>query len=87
MPHPAEQTSLVHSLGCVNRHIRAGARRFYLETNHALTPAIRLYKSVGFKHIDASRIVPSPYERADYTWSYFWLDGRADESLLVSTKC
>ena len=43
----------------------AGARRLYLETNHALTPAIRLYESVGFKHIDPSRIVPSPYERAD----------------------
>jgi putative acetyltransferase len=43
----------------------AGARRLYLETNHALTPAIRLYESVGFRHIDPSRIIPSPYERAD----------------------
>jgi putative acetyltransferase len=43
----------------------AGAQRLYLETNHVLTPAIRLYESVGFKHIDANRIVPSPYERAD----------------------
>src|ERR1700691_1973182 len=42
-----------------------GARRLYLETNHTLTPAIRLYESVGFKHIDPSRIIPSPYERAD----------------------
>jgi ribosomal protein S18 acetylase RimI-like enzyme len=71
MPHPAEQTSLVHSLGYMNRHIRAGARRFYLETNHALTPAIRLYESVGFKHIDPSRIVPSPYERADVYMELF----------------
>ena len=43
----------------------AGAQRLYLETNHVLTPAIRLYESLGFKHIDASLVVPSPYERAD----------------------
>jgi GNAT superfamily N-acetyltransferase len=42
-----------------------GAQRLYLETNHVLTPAIRLYESVGFKHIDANRIIPSPYARAD----------------------
>jgi putative acetyltransferase len=43
----------------------AGARRLYLETNHTLTPAIRLYESVGFKHIPAERITPSVYARAD----------------------
>jgi putative acetyltransferase len=43
----------------------AGARRLYLETNHILTPAIRLYESVGFKHLPPDRIVPSPYARAD----------------------
>jgi putative acetyltransferase len=42
-----------------------GARRLYLETNHTLTPAIRLYESVGFKHIPPERITPSIYERAD----------------------
>jgi putative acetyltransferase len=42
-----------------------GARRLYLETNHTLTPAIRLYESVGFKHIPPERIVPSEYARAD----------------------
>jgi putative acetyltransferase len=42
-----------------------GARRLYLETNHQLTPAIRLYESVGFKHIPPERITPSPYARAD----------------------
>jgi len=44
---------------------RAGAHRLYLETNHVLTPAIRLYESLGFKHIDRSRIIPSAYARAD----------------------
>jgi putative acetyltransferase len=43
----------------------AGARRLYLETNHMLTPAIRLYESAGFRHLDANCIIPSPYERAD----------------------
>ena len=42
-----------------------GAKRLYLETNHALTPAIRLYESLGFKHIDPTRIIPSAYARAD----------------------
>jgi putative acetyltransferase len=43
----------------------AGTQRLYLETNHVLTPAIRLYESLGFKHIDADRITPSAYARAD----------------------
>ena len=43
----------------------AGARRLYLETNHTLTPAIRLYESVGFKHIPEELITPSVYARAD----------------------
>lgn len=42
-----------------------GARRLYLETNHTLTPAIRLYESVGFQHIPQERIIPSVYARAD----------------------
>jgi putative acetyltransferase len=43
----------------------AGAERLYLETNHVLTPAIRLYESLGFKHIPENRIVSSQYARAD----------------------
>ena len=43
----------------------AGARRLYLETNHILTAAISLYHSIGFKPLPPSRIVPSPYARAD----------------------
>jgi len=40
----------------------AGAHRLHLETNHILTPAIRLYESVGFRHVPS---MPSPYVRAD----------------------
>ena len=48
-----------------------GARRLYLETNHILTPAIRLYESVGFKHIPPLRITPSDYARADVYMEMF----------------
>ena len=41
------------------------ASRLYLETNHTLTAAIRLYESLGFRHLDASEIKPSPYARTD----------------------
>ena len=43
----------------------SGARRLYLETNRKLAPAIRLYESMGFRHLPPERIVPSPYARAD----------------------
>lgn len=49
-----------------------GARRLYLETNHILTPAIRLYESVGFKHIPPLRITPSEYTRADVYMELFF---------------
>jgi N-acetylglutamate synthase-like GNAT family acetyltransferase len=42
-----------------------GARRLYLETNSRLTPAIRLYESVGFHHMPPEKVTPSPYKRAD----------------------
>lgn len=43
---------------------RLDARRLYLETNHTLTPAIRLYQSLGFRRLHASQL-GSPYNRAD----------------------
>jgi putative acetyltransferase len=43
----------------------SGARRLYLETNHNLAGAIRLYESRGFRHLPPERIVASPYARAD----------------------
>jgi len=43
----------------------AGARRLYLETNKKLVTAIRLYESLGFRHLPRERIVHSAYARAD----------------------
>ena len=43
----------------------AGARRLYLETNRKLEPAIRLYESLGFRHIPPERVAPSPYARSN----------------------
>jgi len=44
---------------------RMRARRLYLETNHILKPAIRLYESLGFQYLDPTLVTPSPYDRAD----------------------
>ena len=43
----------------------SGAKRLTLETNRKLIPAIRLYESVGFRHVPPERIAESPYARAD----------------------
>jgi N-acetylglutamate synthase-like GNAT family acetyltransferase len=42
-----------------------GARRLTLETNSRLMNAIHVYESLGFQHIDPSRLEPSPYKRAN----------------------
>jgi len=43
----------------------SGARRLLLETNRMLVRAIRLYESVGFRHLPAARVQPSPYTRSN----------------------
>ena len=50
-----------------------GARRLWLETNHILTSAIRLYESCGFKHLPLEKCVPSQYQRSDVQME-LWLD-------------
>ena len=49
----------------------AGARRLYLETNGRLTPAIRLYESLQFRHIPAERVIPSPYARSNVSMELY----------------
>jgi GNAT superfamily N-acetyltransferase len=48
-----------------------GAHRLYLETNRKMQPAIRLYESLGFRHLPPERIVPSPYARANVYMELF----------------
>jgi putative acetyltransferase len=53
-----------------------GAKRLYLETNRALTPAIHLYEAVGFVRIPEELVVPSPYARSDVAME-MWLEASA----------
>jgi len=43
----------------------AGVKRLYLETNSKLVPAVRLYESLGFRHLRPEEVRPSPYARAE----------------------
>jgi len=53
-------------LGHVIDSARAmGAKRLYLETNRELQSAIHVYESLGFRHLPAERVKPSPYARAN----------------------
>ncbi|HEY3937903.1 MAG TPA: GNAT family N-acetyltransferase [Bryobacteraceae bacterium] len=49
----------------IERAKAMGARRLYLETNSKLTNAIHVYEALGFRHLPAERIHPSPYARAN----------------------
>jgi GNAT superfamily N-acetyltransferase len=42
-----------------------GIRRLWLETNHILTAALKLYEASGFKYIPKEHWIQSPYERSD----------------------
>jgi putative acetyltransferase len=55
----------------------AGAHRLYLETNRKLAGAIRLYESLGFRHLPPERIVRSPYARADVYMELNFYETRA----------
>jgi putative acetyltransferase len=51
----------------------SGGQRLYLETNRKMTAAIRLYESLGFRHLPPERVVPSPYARSDVQMElYLW---------------
>jgi len=49
----------------------SGTTRLYLETNHALLPAIRVYTAAGFRDVPKEQLKPSPYQRADVFMELF----------------
>jgi putative acetyltransferase len=49
-----------------------GAKRLYLETNRKLQSAIHVYESLGFRHLPAERVKPSPYARANVYMELFF---------------
>lgn len=50
----------------------SGALRLYLETNRKLVPAIRLYESLGFRHLPPERVTPSPYARSNVSMELYF---------------
>lgn len=44
---------------------RRGAKRLFLGSNSKLGSAVHLYESLGFRHLKAEEIPPSPYARAN----------------------
>lgn len=51
----------------IERYQARAGRELFLETNSALTPAINLYKKMGFKEVEA---FDTPFDRADYYMIY-----------------
>lgn len=49
----------------IERARRAGKRRVVLETNSRLEPAVRLYRSLGFRDLPAAACEESHYARVD----------------------
>lgn len=50
---------------CIERARSLGAPRLYLESGSPLTPALSLYRSMGFRDLEPHRRPNSPYARAD----------------------
>jgi putative acetyltransferase len=58
----------------------SGVTRLFLETNRKLAPAIRLYESVGFRHIPADQVAPSPYARCDISMELYLGESEAQHA-------
>ena len=49
-----------------------GAKRLVLTTNTKLLNAIHLYESLGFRHVSAQNLPPTPYTRVDVFMELAW---------------
>ncbi|QKG56618.1 MarR family transcriptional regulator [Hymenobacter sp. BRD128] len=58
-----QQIGYLLGQAAIERARALGASRVYLESNSALTPALNLYRKLGFQPL--AQAVPSPYARAD----------------------
>ncbi len=58
---------------CIERARALGAPRLYLESGLALTPALALYRSFGFRDLEPEERPPSPYARVEV-----WMELRLD---------
>lgn len=60
--HQGKQIGKKLALAAIEKARSMGAKQLFLESNRKLTPALNLYKSVGFREV---KLMESPYERAD----------------------
>jgi DNA-binding MarR family transcriptional regulator/predicted GNAT family N-acyltransferase len=60
--HQGKQIGKKLAIVAIEKAREMGAKQLFLESNRKLTPALNLYKSVGFREV---KLRDSPYERAD----------------------
>ncbi len=60
--HQGKQIGKKLAIAAIEKAREMGAKQLFLESNRKLTPALNLYKSVGFREV---KLRDSPYERAD----------------------
>ena len=56
--------------GAIRKYTQLGGRKFFLESNSRLVPAIHLYESAGFVHIRRPADKKSPYRRSNVYMEY-----------------
>lgn len=56
--------------GAIRKYKRLGGRKFFLESNSRLVPAIHLYESAGFAHTPRPTDKKSPYRRSNVYMEY-----------------
>jgi putative acetyltransferase len=63
--HQGHGTGRLLIATAIDRAREIGARRLVLESNRQLGPAVHLYETMGFRHLEPHEREASPYVRAD----------------------